>query len=87
VRFGHFFEDLGYDAAQTPALLNFDTDALCNGFRGVEVIQIGHVGFRTVLLDRFAHGQLNVSMAGLRVTTPATAEITAAASERLIPEA
>jgi len=57
VRFCNFFKDLGHNTAQTPALLNFDADRFSNRFCRVEVIQIGHVGFRTVFLNRFAHGQ------------------------------
>ncbi|MNS26321.1 hypothetical protein D3C72_582410 [compost metagenome] len=59
MRFGHFFEDLGHDTAQTPALLNLNTDAVSDSFSGIEVIQIGHVGLWTVLLDSFAHGQFD----------------------------
>ncbi|CDL57796.1 FIG00640621: hypothetical protein [Klebsiella pneumoniae] len=57
MRFRHFFEDLGHDTAQTPALLHFDADRFSDRFRGIKVIQIRHLGFRTVFLDRFAHGQ------------------------------
>ena len=55
--FCHFFEDLGNDTAQTPALLNVDADRFSNRFRRVEVVQICHVGFRAIFLDRFTHGQ------------------------------
>ena len=34
-----------------------NTDAFSNGLRGVKVIQIRHVSFRTVFLDSFTHGQ------------------------------
>ena len=57
VRFRHFFEDLSYDAAQAPAFLNLDADRFSDRFGGVEVIQIGHIRFRTVFLDSLAHGQ------------------------------
>ncbi|SBM29952.1 Uncharacterised protein [Klebsiella oxytoca] len=66
MRFRHFFEDLGHDAAQTPALLNVNADAFRNGFCRIEVIQIGHLGFWTVLLDRFAHRQFFKRLAEIK---------------------
>ncbi len=57
VRLRHFFEDLGHDTAQTPALLHFDADRFSDCFRGIKVIQIPPSRFPDGISDCFAHGQ------------------------------
>ncbi len=57
MRFSDFVKDLGDDTAQTPALLDVNANAFSNRLRGIEVVQISHIRFRTIFLDRFTHGQ------------------------------
>ncbi|VAS51791.1 Uncharacterised protein [Klebsiella pneumoniae] len=66
MRFRHFVKDFGNYASQPPAFLYLNTDRFRQRFRRVEVIQIRHVGFRTVFLDRFPHGQFFKRLAEIK---------------------